>query len=442
VYGTAGTGTVELSYIGEQVLNNYESTVSIHFFATEADAFGGGGAALPGVYTTSGGTLWMRLQDEVTGCTSVYSFTVTVTSINMGDPVNLILCDEDNDGFAIFDLTQNDLYVLADNSSAGYTIEYFETASDAEYNANALTAPAGYTNVVSGSQTIYVRMTEMMSGEFAVKQFQITAAAVPGTGIPDDLGAIDTNGDGQETFDLTAALPQILGDTPSDDYAVYFYTTQQDAASGAPQISTPTAYVSATATVYYRVELLSTGCFSVHELDIVVLPADYTTPAPAGETTFAYEGSATLADIELEGENILWYATDGQTPPPSAQDEATLPLTTVLVNGTTYYASQTLYGIESTERLPVQAYSIIMGTVKNNFAALSYYPNPVKGVFTIANGAAISNVEVINTLGQRVYSAAVNNNTASINFEGLKSGIYFVKVQSGAASQTIKVVKE
>jgi hypothetical protein len=173
-----------------------------------------------------------------------------------------------------------------------------------------------------------------------------------------------------------------------------------------------------------------------------VLPSDYTTPAPTGETTFAYEGSATLADIELEGENILWYATDGQTPPPSAQDEATLPLSTVLVNGTTYYASQTLYGIESTERLPVQAYSIIMGTVKNNFAALAYYPNPVKGVFTIANGAAISNVEVINTLGQRVYSAAVNNNTASINFEGLKSGIYFVKVQSGTAAQTIKVVKE
>jgi hypothetical protein len=444
VYGTAGTGTVELSYIGEQILNNYESTVSIHFYATEADAFGGGGAALPGVYTTSSGTLWMRLQDEVTGCTSVYSFTVTVTSINMGDPVDLSECDLNNDHFAIFDLTQNNMFVIGDNNPALYTITYHETLYSAEVNSDTQISESNltnYQNIDPDHQALFVRMVEIASGDFAVKSFYLNVMYVPETGTPDALGTIDANGDGQETFDLTTALPQILGDLPVDDFDVTFYTTQAGAVNGAPQISDPTSYVSATATVYSRVQNAA-GCYSIDEVELVVLPSDYTTPAPTGETTFAYEGSATLGDIELDGENILWYATDGQTPPPSTQDEATLPLSTVLVNGTTYYASQTLYGIESTERLPVQAYSIIMGTVKNNFAALAYYPNPVKGVFTIANGAAISNVEVINTLGQRVYSAAVNNTTATINFEGLKSGIYFVKVQSGTAAQTIKVVKE
>jgi hypothetical protein len=33
------------------------------------------------------------------------------------------------------------------------------------------------------------------------------------------------------------------------------------------------------------------------------------------------------------------------------QSEAPLPLTTVIVDGTTYYASQTINGIESIERL-------------------------------------------------------------------------------------------
>jgi hypothetical protein len=47
----------------------------------------------------------------------------------------------------------------------------------------------------------------------------------------------------------------------------------------------------------------------------------------------------------FESESIGWKT--------NKTSEAPLPLTTVIVDGTTYYASQTINGIESIERLAV-----------------------------------------------------------------------------------------
>jgi hypothetical protein len=57
-----------------------------------------------------------------------------------------------------------------------------------------------------------------------------------------------------------------------------------------------------------------------------------------------------------------------------------LPLTTVIVDGTTYYASQTINGIESIERLAVTVKSGTLGIDELAFKNFSYYPNPVKTV--------------------------------------------------------------
>lgn len=55
--------------------------------------------------------------------------------------------------------------------------------------------------------------------------------------------------------------------------------------------------------------------------------------------TFCVYNNATLADIGITGTNIKWYAT--------ATSTTVLPITTALVNGTTYYASQTVTLCES-----------------------------------------------------------------------------------------------
>ncbi|MDR6966152.1 gliding motility-associated-like protein [Flavobacterium arsenatis] len=82
-------------------------------------------------------------------------------------------------------------------------------------------------------------------------------------------------------------------------------------------------------------------------------------PLPIANATVTHciQENKTLTDIAITGQNIKWY------------DEATggnlLPDTTLLENGTTYYASQTIGGCESA-RIPVTA------TIQNTFGPTGF----------------------------------------------------------------------
>jgi gliding motility-associated-like protein len=70
-------------------------------------------------------------------------------------------------------------------------------------------------------------------------------------------------------------------------------------------------------------------------------------PSSITPQTFCIDQNATLSSITITGQNIKWYGdlTNGSL----------LPNTTVLQNGITYYASQTINGCES-ERTPVKVF--------------------------------------------------------------------------------------
>ena len=80
-----------------------------------------------------------------------------------------------------------------------------------------------------------------------------------------------------------------------------------------------------------------------------ITPANFmqVTPpaAPTGSASQTLCSGATLAQLNATGSEIQWYTTSvGGSP---------LPSNTALIDGTTYYASQTVNGLESTSRLAV-----------------------------------------------------------------------------------------
>lgn len=75
------------------------------------------------------------------------------------------------------------------------------------------------------------------------------------------------------------------------------------------------------------------------------VPAPTPPVAPTGAANQTLCNGATLAQLTVTGTAIQWYA--GPT------GGSVLPSNTTLVNGTTYYASQTVNGLESTNRLAV-----------------------------------------------------------------------------------------
>src|SRR5690606_31602302 len=119
--------------------------------------------------------------------------------------------------------------------------------------------------------------------------------------------------------------------------------------------ATPYTYLWSNAQTGTSISGLSGGTYTVTVTDgngcsqtesFTIVEPGFVHPPVATNQNFCTGQNATLNDIVITGSNIKWYnATTGGT---------LLPGTTVLTNGTTYYASQTVGTCESSTRMAVQ----------------------------------------------------------------------------------------
>lgn len=113
------------------------------------------------------------------------------------------------------------------------------------------------------------------------------------------------------------------------------------AASGGTSLATSTALVNGT---HYYASQTVNGVESTVRFDATA--SILSTPcAPTGSASQSHVAGATVASLQATGTNIRWYA--------AASGGAALATSTALVNGTHYYASQTVSCTESATRLDV-----------------------------------------------------------------------------------------
>ncbi|MEI6576039.1 MAG: LamG-like jellyroll fold domain-containing protein [Bacteroidota bacterium] len=96
--------------------------------------------------------------------------------------------------------------------------------------------------------------------------------------------------------------------------------------------------------IYYASQTVN-GCESPTRFKVVG-NVDMTPCAPTGNATQTFSNGATVASLSATGSVIRWYST--------ASGGNALPTSTVLTNGTHYYATQTLSCTESETRLDVR----------------------------------------------------------------------------------------
>ena len=79
---------------------------------------------------------------------------------------------------------------------------------------------------------------------------------------------------------------------------------------------------------------------------------------------------------------------------------------------------------------------------------INIYPNPSNGIFSIQSSEKISAIEIINVLGEKIYSLdpstslRVTNQKAEINLSKQPKGIYFIKINSENEITTRKIIIE
>ena len=96
-------------------------------------------------------------------------------------------------------------------------------------------------------------------------------------------------------------------------------------------------------------------------------------PAPSGNASQLFTYVATVADLVANGSTIHWYA--------ASTGGSALSTTTTLVNGTTYYASQTVGGCESQTRFAVTVNINLIKTVTLHLM--------LQGLYDLGSGAML-----------------------------------------------------
>jgi hypothetical protein len=205
---------------------------------------------------------------------------------------------------------------------------------------------------------------------------------------------------------------------------------------------------------------LPVGSYSVQTLDrnncffnidaVVNVAAPLINNQSTATINFPQDGiTRTLANIIVPGSsNLKWYANPGTSVILKKSNkfklETPLPLTTVLQNNTTYYASQTINGFESQQRLAVNVtIGAILSTNEIVFEGFKHYPNPIKNSYLVSNNSfEIQEINVLDLSGKTIISKKINAFKSEIDFSNLTHGMYFVKVKSEDFEKTFKVFKE
>jgi len=164
-----------------------------------------------------------------------------------------------------------------------------------------------------------------------------------------------------------------------------------------------------------------------------------TAPTPTGSAAQSFSvtnlNNATIASLVVSPAGVIWYATlldaqNGTNP---------LPSTTVITNGSTYWAVNVVGGCRSTPF--AVAVSVTLGNEDFDNLNFSFYPNPTSSILNISYSRVISDILVFNMLGQEVMKVKTNESEVQIDLSQLAEATYFVKVTSEGREKIIKVIK-
>ena len=190
-------------------------------------------------------------------------------------PTDLLLCDDDYDGFTQFYLESQTAQVIDTQDSADLIVSYHNSQVDAVNNVNTLISP--YANSTPNHETIFVRVTDLSTNNSTFTSFDIIVNPLPIANLVNDLEVCDDDTDGDDTngfvqtFELDSQTLAVLGTQDSADLIVSYHNSQVDAVNNVNTLISP--YANSTPnheTIFVRVTNTRTGCFTTNNFSLVV----------------------------------------------------------------------------------------------------------------------------------------------------------------------------
>lgn len=152
----------------------------------------------------------------------------------------------------------------------------------------------------------------------------------------------------------------------------------------------------------------------------------YTESGEYTETYTAANGCDSIVTLRLTINNSVQY---------SFSESAESPY---IWNDTEYTETgeytQTFTAANGCDSVVTLHLDILTGISALELAEINLYPNPVNDILNIASSETISEIEIVNVMGQVVKRVEVNADNAACNVEDLVSGVYVIRIRTFAPS--------
>jgi gliding motility-associated-like protein len=266
---TDGLGAFMLTSKDTEALGGQTGvTVSYHETQSDADT---NASPLSSPYTNttpSSQIIFIRLENNTTGCFSTMPLELRVNPIPTANSVSTqTICDDDYDGLATFNFTGIDLTIIG--TQTGMVVSYHETQSDADTNTSAVTSP--YTSITANAQTLFIRLENTTTGCFDTTTLELLVDPLPVIPSIIDYELCDyTNSGGlQAQFDLSTKDTEIID---GQNVSVAYFETETDATNNTNELTGTYQNTSTPQTLYVALTDLTTGCRATGSFELIVNP--------------------------------------------------------------------------------------------------------------------------------------------------------------------------
>lgn len=362
-----GFDTFNLTEILADILNGLTGvTTSFHETFNDAES-GTNPIANPSNYANTEPNVqivYVRVQDNVTGCPTIVPIEIHTNLLLTGTAVqDYALCDVEGSGGSMsFNLNIVETYIA--NDIPNVTVTFYDTEAERNNDINPIPKSVGYPVSITNPKTLYLRINNGVCEEVAtirliVNPILLFNPVAPLTYCDND----DDVTDGNISVDLSTFDDVVTnGNT---DFTTSYFPTQTDAEDNFNQLP-PLHTVSGSETIFVRIENVETGCFTISNFDIQIIPAPETVILDPLTICDVDQDGFSIIDLNIISNDVVSNPTLFDINFFTSLDEAETNTNTIPIADRTSYnaTSQTIYvRVENAECYKIVPQEIIINTV-------------------------------------------------------------------------------
>jgi len=313
-----GITLIDLVETGSEIIAGNPDLV-VSYYTSQIDAeIGLSPVGIPYVNTNPIETLFIRVQNNNTGCFDVTSINISVLEkpVINSEVQWITACENDNDGFEIFDITSVVDDILQGITGVSYT--FHETSTDAQEGTNPIPDPTAFQNTTPNFQIVYIRVINNSTGCASIMPIELHTNIVDSGFNTTNFGICDdASNDEIADFDLNQIELFIIDDY--EGFEIAFYETENDQLTNSSELDKDVPYTATSiiTTIYITATLDS--CVQFNTIDLVIHPAieiqnlntvDYCDTDFDGSTSILLSTFDDYVSDGIDFPNVKYYLTE------------------------------------------------------------------------------------------------------------------------------------